>query len=163
MKKIVRLTESDLVRLVKRVINEQYTGTIIPPKKDMVKTGTVKDLTKGDKFLVRSEKGANIYGEIKEVTDSGYAREFRVEGFKISKADLNSSASLMYKKTYYFRLDNNLKLTSSELNRKPVTTVDVDKFQNYMNVKPDGYTSNKEFDNPDYQYENTTNSYYMEQ
>jgi hypothetical protein len=60
-------------------------------------------------------------------------------------------------------LDNNLKLTSSELNRKPVTTVDVDKFQNYMNVKPDGYTSNKEFDNPDYQYENTTNSYYMEQ
>lgn len=163
MKKIVRLTESDLVRLVKRVINEQYTGTIIPPKKDMVKTGTVKDLTKGDKFLVRSEKGANIYGEIKEVTDLGYAREFRVEGFKISKVDLNSSASLMYKKTYYFRLDNNLKLTSSELNRKPVTTVDVDKFQNYMNVKPDGYTSNKEFDNPDYQYENTTNSYYMEQ
>ena len=41
MKKIVRLTESDLVRLVKRVINEQ--------------TGTISSLKIGDKILVSNK------------------------------------------------------------------------------------------------------------
>ena len=166
MKKIVRLTESDLVRLVKRVINEQPLGIITPPKKDMVKTGTVKDLTVGDKFLVKSEEfgGSNIYGKIMKVTDLGKnVREFAVRGVKMSMADLNSSASSMGEKTYYFNLDTNSKLTSFEFNRKPVTTVKVPKFLNYMNVKPEGFKSNKSLDDPHNYYENTTNSYYMEQ
>ena len=101
-----------------------------------------------------------------KVTDLGKnVREFAVRGIKMSMADLNSSASSMGEKTYYFKLDKNLKLTSFEFNRKPVTTVEVDKFQNYMNVKPTLYKSdrNSPFDNPDDEYERTTNSYYMEQ
>jgi hypothetical protein len=47
MKKIVRLTESDLVRLVRRVINEQGTPQYIPEdaKKSIIECGGMDGLT----------------------------------------------------------------------------------------------------------------------
>jgi|688.fasta_scaffold139213_3 hypothetical protein len=55
MKRIVRLTESDLVKLVKRVIKEQQTNTQEPYP------GTTTDPTTGQKIIPKTFGGTELY------------------------------------------------------------------------------------------------------
>jgi len=59
MKKIVRLTESDLIRIVKRVINENEENTIYIPT---VYSGIITELGEN----VRPQEIINLYNEIVE-------------------------------------------------------------------------------------------------
>jgi hypothetical protein len=66
MKKIVRLTESDLVKLVKRVVNEQMKISQVPGKESVNVNG--KTLTSGEKILIHNDDNTNnYYGTIDEI------------------------------------------------------------------------------------------------
>lgn len=63
MKKVIRLTESDLIRLIKRVIDEQYNETEFEPSVDYVselKTKMDNYKNKMDRFLEDLKSQGNI-------------------------------------------------------------------------------------------------------
>jgi len=74
MKKIVRLTESDLIRIVKRVINENEENTIYIPT---VYSGIITELGEN----VRPQEIINLYNElVDEVPTLVSYSEYGTEG-----------------------------------------------------------------------------------
>ena len=98
MKKIVRLTESDLIRIVKRVINEQFYGDIVKPeisKKSDVNTET-PDYEKVKEFeseMMEYKKNMDLFlDELKQSVDT-------VDGKRFLKQVQNQTGEIYWK--YY--------------------------------------------------------------
>jgi len=89
MKKIIRLTESDLVRIVQRVIKEDR-GTEV--------TQEIIDYAKG---LIGKEFNATIYGK------DNYDQDRRASGFfKITSNDVNTDGNRLNLELYLTRTDD---------------------------------------------------------
>ena len=99
MKKIVRLTESDLVRLVKRVINEQMKISD-KPYLNSVQVGG-KTLKVGDSIIVYNESNDDLYhyyyGTISDVELDGDKLIINIDGGTVINSD--NVQSSMKKKT----------------------------------------------------------------
>ena len=120
MKKIVRLTESDLVRLVNRVISEQYDETL---KKELQNIGgnyqpiklfsdkTEKNLvgvTFFDEVFKNEDGSIHLYpGEIKFISPLGSKSGYKVLLFKCGTQGLLSNGN--GKILYNSKLENYLK------------------------------------------------------
>jgi len=120
MKKVVRLTENDLIRIVKKVINEQYDETL---KKELTNLGgnfepiklfsdkTEKNLVGVTFFdeIFRNEDGSiNLYpGDIKFSSTLGTKSGYKVLLFKCDTQGLLSKGN--GKILYNSKLENYLK------------------------------------------------------
>ena len=90
MKKIVRLTESDLVKLVKRVINEQMKISQVPGKESANIDG--KTLTSGEKIIIRNDNGNfNYYGTIDEINYYNNELTLTVNGGVLYGAEIENA------------------------------------------------------------------------
>ncbi len=74
MKKVIRLTESDLMRIVKRVLNEQFNGEIQKPESKSTEQDLDRDYNKSsdDELRTRFESYKNkMDGFLDELKSSG--------------------------------------------------------------------------------------------
>jgi hypothetical protein len=71
MKKIVRLTESDLARIVRRVVNEGVMQNV----RDIMKDGESKTIQSGDTKYTFTREGENIFLTSAEMAGVKYFRQ----------------------------------------------------------------------------------------
>jgi len=115
MKKIVRLTESDLIRIVKRVISEQ-------PEKQDVEMG-LKPFIGLPLGLISNRRDSDIIRELKMISEN-------VLKVTVSNPP-QSVGSNAEKKDYYFVCKPNLrKVDIMDANRSIIKTVEVDVYFN---------------------------------
>ena len=115
MKKIIRLTESDLVRIVNRVISEQ-------PEKQDVEMG-LKPFIGLPLGLINNRRDSDIIRELKMISEN-------VLKVTVSNPP-QSVGSNAEKKDYYFVCKPNLrKVDIMDANRSIIKTVEVDVYFN---------------------------------
>ena len=71
MKKIVKLTESDLARIVRRVVNEGVMQNV----RDFMKDGESKTIQSGDATYTFEREGENIFLTSVEMAGVKYFRQ----------------------------------------------------------------------------------------
>jgi hypothetical protein len=102
MKKIIRLNESDLVRIVKRVISEQTTGSYSIEKIYDLPGKTIDEINK----MIKSNRVVGSGGRV--VSDEpnllSYSKTLRVDNPELKKSQLMPLAFACMKGTYQFDL-----------------------------------------------------------
>jgi hypothetical protein len=107
MKKVIRLTESDLMRIVKRVLNEQFNGEIQKPESKSTEQDLDRDYNKSsdDELRTRFESYKNkMDGFLDELKSSGS----EIDGTRFLKQVRNQTDQI------YWELD--------EKSEKPLTS-----------------------------------------
>ena len=107
MKKVIRLTESDLMRIVKRVLNEQFNGEIQKPESKSTEQDLDRDYNKSsdDELKTRFESYKNkMDGFLDELKSSGS----EIDGTRFLKQVRNQTDQI------YWELD--------EKSEKPLTS-----------------------------------------
>lgn len=165
MKKIVRLTESELVRIIKRVINEQTIG--ITPSPNIIKGGKTPTITR-KKFDVGKCVDEAFILPVEDLLNQGYIPKILKAALGIIGRETSFGKGLRYKtygslKNIYNDLGGN---TSGGLSQmKPSTAKDVGVTENinepygalkasYLNLKKlydeavkNGYSTNQSSSN----------------
>ena len=106
MKKVIRLTESDLMRIVKRVLNEQFNGEIQKPESKSTEQDLDRDYNKSsdDELRTRFESYKDkMDGFLDELKSSGS----EIDGTRFLKQVRNQTDQI------YWELD--------EKSEKPIT------------------------------------------
>ncbi len=96
MKKIVRLTESDLVRIVKRVISEQE-DEILASKKDKTPIGMCQVVKGGNPLLKTTNLGNGPDNIIDDIYEGGTGKLYTEDGEQLEYFGTNEKFAIVKK------------------------------------------------------------------